>query len=123
MRYLANLIVVPLLLAMASISWSAPSVDITDPAQASALVAIQNKIDRISSAVMACIDSGKAHPDCMCQNQSSIVEFNASVTALFMAYPNLAMLDLVQFQAANGLWVTHSLSSIQRQANSPLTCP
>ncbi|MEH6648620.1 MAG: hypothetical protein V7707_01195 [Motiliproteus sp.] len=118
MRYLVTLI----LFVMGSPVWSAASVDITDPSQTAALAAIQHKIDNVSSAVMACIDSGQDHPSCLCQNQPLIADFNASVTALFKAYPNLAKQDLVQFKAENGLWVTQSLSTIQQQVRTPPPC-
>jgi hypothetical protein len=47
------------LLLMSHAAWSDDGIDITDADQVSALLAVQEKIDSLSSSVKKCMDSGK----------------------------------------------------------------
>ena len=57
-------------------------VDVSDPKQIAALAELQEKIDRIKEAVSGCLDSGKSHEDCLCENEILIRQFNRSVNEL-----------------------------------------
>lgn len=66
------------LLSFINIAWSDDGIDITDPNIVSALLEVQEKIDSISSSVMKCMDSGKDHNTCMCDNEALILDFNTA---------------------------------------------
>ena len=63
-----------LLLSLTTPVWSDGGVDVTHPGQVASLSSIQAKIDSVSTAVMACLDSGKTHTACLCENERLIVD-------------------------------------------------
>ncbi len=98
-------------------------VDITEPDRVAALGAIQLQLDAISNEVMSCMDSGEAHPVCLCRHREAIVRFNASVKNMDASYPDLSTLDVVRFREVSGSWVSQSLDGLRRQAGSTPSCP
>jgi len=97
-------------------------VDITDEREAEALLAIQEKIDAVSSEVAECVSSGGVHNVCLCASRQSIDEFKQAVEALFSAHPDLESFDLVRFRDLDGNTVAQSLSGIKAQAALELSC-
>ena len=96
--------------------------DITEPQKVAALTGIQEKIDSISTAVGKCMNAGKSHGDCMCENEKLILNFNGAMEKLFETYPDLKAVDIVNFKMKNGLAVSQSLSGIKNQAQRKLSC-
>jgi len=84
-----------LLVTIANFVWADEGVDITNPIQVLALVAIQERLDSVSDAVMGCMDSGGEHKACLCEHKELIVQFNTSVKNLFLNHPDLEEFDLV----------------------------
>ena len=102
--------------------WADEGVDIKDLQQISALNQVQIRLDSVSTAVMSCMDAGKEHPVCLCQNQKLIIRFNTSVNELFINHPELKQLDIVRFKSTDGIWVSQSLKGIKRQAETNPSC-
>ena len=87
-----------------------------------ALVAIQERLDSVSDAVMGCMDSGGEHKACLCEHKELIVQFNTSVKNLFLNHPDLEEFDLVRFKSSDGTRVAQSLKGIRKQASSDPSC-
>lgn len=98
------------------------SIDISEPNEVAALTELQEKLDTISLAVMLCIESGKDHSDCLCESEELILDFNKAVYQLFVTYPNLAGLDLVQFKTPDGDVISQSLSGLEKQSKTEPVC-
>jgi hypothetical protein len=96
--------------------------EVEDRAMVSRLVVVQDEIDAVSSAVMGCMDSGRTHKECMCENRELFIRFTGTVNALFVQYPDLRNHDLVMFKNQQGQHVTQSMEGIQKQANMNLSC-
>lgn len=111
------------LLLISHVTWSDDDIDITDADQVSALLAVQEKIDSLSSNVMKCMDSGKEHKACMCDNKALINDFNEKVNTLFELHPELEKLDLIRLKTTDGTPLAQSLSGIKIQANTAPDCP
>jgi hypothetical protein len=101
----------------------AGNLEIRDPAVVADLAEVQNEIEAISSAVMSCIDSGREHQECMCDNRGKFVHFSRTVATLFADHPQLEGRDLVHFKGKDGTLVNQSLEGIKRQAGMKLSCP
>ena len=97
-------------------------IDITDSSQIALLNNLQEELDSVTEAVMACINDGEVHKDCLCKHKDLILKFNASVQALFSSQPDFEKLDLVRFKSPDGMSVTQSLKSIRMQADMELPC-
>ena len=97
--------------------------EITNPAQISALTAIQKRLDNLSNLIMTCIDMGTAHTECLCNNEALISEFNTAVKELFSDHPTLAGMDMVRFKMPDGIWVSQSLFGIRKQTQTKQNCP
>ena len=91
---------------------------IEDPKMVAELKAIQMSLDNVSTSVMACIESGGKHTDCLCQNKDVITQFNDNVHSFFERNDHMRNADLVRFKADDGSWVTQSLQSFLKQASS-----
>jgi len=116
-------LVMLVLLCVTSPAWSGDGIDVTNPEQVASLLNIQDKLDSVSTAVMACIDSGKAHAVCLCESEATIIDFNGSVMALFDTHPTLKDQDLVSFKGPDDSWISQSLAGIKQQAAMALSCP
>ncbi len=123
LKNIVKRLLIILLLSFTNIAWSDDGVDITDPGLVSALLVIQNKLDAISSSVMKCIDSGNDHKDCMCENETLILDFNTAVIKLFEMHPELGKLDLVRLKTTDGTSLAQSLSGLKVQATQEFSCP
>jgi hypothetical protein len=86
------------------------------------LIVIQNEIDTISSAIMSCMDSGKQHKECMCDNKEKLVNFAKTAQALFDEHPELKGLDLIHYRNQDGTINNQSLLGIKKQASMELSC-
>ncbi|WP_421868842.1 hypothetical protein [Motiliproteus sp.] len=106
------------LLVLSSFAFSNEELLIENPDQVAQLSNVQANLDVVSTAVMACIESGNGHSDCLCQNQKAIIQFNTSVETLFQKHPELKKHDLVRFMSTDGEWVTQSLQGISQQAGA-----
>ena len=122
MRNESKLLIIFLLL-ISHVIWADDGVEITDPDQVSALLEVQEKIDSLSSSVMNCMDSGKVHKACMCDNEALINEFNTTANKLFELHPELEKLDIVRLKTKDGTSLAQSLSGIKTQANTAPDCP
>jgi hypothetical protein len=111
-----------LLLFVSCNAYSDEGIDIVDNAQINALLAIQEQIDAISAGVMSCMDSGKTHPACLCENETRFMKFTQLVENLFRDFPELANHDIVTFKAPDGMYINQSLEGIRNQANVEFTC-
>lgn len=111
-----------LLASMATLVWADESVDITDPAQISGLLAIQDNLDAVSAAIMTCMDRGGKHAACVCEHRELVSRFNASVRDISENHPDLEEYDLVRFRSPEGVWVSQSLKGLRKQAATPLSC-
>lgn len=103
-------------------AYSDEGVDIVNDAQINALLAIQDQIDAISAGVMSCMDKGKTHPECLCENETRFVKFKQLVENLLRDFPELANHDIVRFKAPDGMYINQSLEGIRNQANVEITC-
>ncbi len=111
-----------LLILLPNILLASEEVLIEDPALVSQLIKIQDSLDKVSTAVMKCIDSGEKHSICLCQNKSIIIEFNNTVKSTLEKSTNFKSLDLVRFKHPDGEWITQSLEGIKLQANNEPSC-
>lgn len=91
---------------------------IEDPKMVVELNTIQMSLDNVSTAVMACIESGGEHTSCLCQNKDVITDFNDDVHSFFERNDHMYNTDLVRFKVDDGNWVTQSLQGILKQAGS-----
>lgn len=85
------------------------NVEIKDQETVDDLIIIQNEIDSISSAIMSCMDSGKQHKECMCDNEAKFVNFAKTVQALFEEHPELEGRDLIHYRNQDGTINNQSL--------------
>ncbi len=115
-------LVIFFLATLAQFAWSDDGVDITGPSEVTALTGIQEKIDIISTVVTDCVNSGKDHGDCLCENEALILSFNQAVKQLFVTFPHLKTLDIVRFKTSTGEVVSQSLAGIEKQSEMKLTC-
>lgn len=118
-----KLILTILLVTVANFAWADEGVDITNPNQVLELVTIEEKLDSISTAVMACMDSGKEHKPCLCEYKEKIIQFNTGAKNLFVNHPELEKYDLVRFKNQNGTMINLSLKGIRKQAGTDPQCP
>lgn len=98
------------------------NLDITDPKMVADLAELDAIISSISIEVMACIDSGKEHKPCMCENRELFAEFSEVVNKFFKKYPQLDGQDLVNFKNNEGALANLSLETAKRQAEMKLSC-
>ena len=110
------------LLLMATAALGSENLTITDREMVADLVAIDKSISAISAGVMACIDSGKEHKLCMCENRALFNEFAVAMNRLLQTYPQLKREDLVHFKNPEGLLVNLSLETARRQAALEFHC-
>ena len=118
-----KLILTILLVAASNFAWADEGVDITNPNQVLELVTIEEKLDTVSTAIMACMDSGKEHKPCLCEHKEKIIQFNASAKNLFVNHPELEKYDLVRFKTQDGTLINLSLKGIRKQASIDPQCP
>lgn len=112
-----------LLATNANFVWADEGIDITNPSQVSALVAISERLDAVSTAIMGCMDSGKGHNTCLCEHKGLVIQFNTSVNNLSLNHPDLEKYDLVRFKSPDGMWIAQSLKGLKKQASSEPSCP
>lgn len=98
------------------------NLDITDPKMTAELVELDVSISSISSGVMGCMDSGKEHKTCMCENRELFARFSDATNNFFKKYPQLEGQDLVNFKNPEGVLVNLSLETAKRQAEMELSC-
>ena len=103
-------------------STSQANVEIKDQAIVVDLVTVQNEIDSISSSIMSCMDSGKEHKDCMCDNEIKFINFKKTVKVLFEKHPDLNQHDLIHYRTPDGMINNQSLVGIKKQANVNFSC-
>jgi len=118
-----KLILTILLATVANFVWADEGVNIANPNQVLELVIIEKKLDTVSSAIMACMDSGKEHKSCLCEQKEKIIQFNTSVKKLFVNHPELEKYDLVRFKNQDGIMNNLSLKGIRKQASIEPQCP
>ena len=106
------------LIVVSNLLWADEETLIEDPSLVSQLNLIQINLDKISSTIMSCLDSGKEHSACMCQSKEIIIQFNNSVKSLIQNNKAIENLDLVRFKSTDGTWVTQSLHGLLKQANA-----
>ena len=106
------------LIAVSNLLWAGEETLIEDPSLVSQLNLIQINLDKISSTIMNCMDSGKEHSVCMCQSKDIIIQFNNNVNSLIQNNKAIENLDLVRFKSTDGTWVTQSLHGLLNQANA-----
>ncbi len=106
------------LIALSNLLWADEETLIEDPTLVSQLNLIQINLDKVSSTIMNCMDTGKEHPACMCQSRDIIIQFNNSVNLLIQNNKAIENLDLVRFKSTDGIWVTQSLNGLLTQANA-----
>lgn len=111
-----------LLAVITNFVWADEGVDITNPAQVSELLDLQEKLDSVSNAIMGCLDSGEEHSVCICKHKELVIQFNRRVNELFLNHPGLGELDLVRFKSPDGIYVAQSLEGIRKQANVEPSC-
>jgi len=121
-RLKISLLTILLLGLLASFSWASDEVDVTEPQKVAALTGVQEKIDPISAAIGDCMNSGKDHGDCMCENEELILNFNGTVGKLFETYPELNSAEMVSFKMPSGRAVSQSMPGIKNQAQMKLSC-
>ena len=107
---------------MASPSFAAVNLDITDQNMVADLVELDEIISSISSGVMGCIESGKEHKPCMCENRDLFAQFSKAANKFFKKYPQLEGQDLVNFKNPEGILVNLSLETAKRQADMEISC-
>ncbi|MEW4982094.1 MAG: hypothetical protein AB1Y26_02510 [Cycloclasticus sp.] len=105
------------ILAFTSLAFANEEVLIENPNIVAQLNTIQSNLDKVSSSVMACLESGHEHSACLCQNKEIINHFNNNVEALFRENKALETHDLVRFKTTDGTWVTQSLKGLSKQAS------
>jgi len=110
-----------LVVFLVSIAW-ADEIEISDPTLVAELVVVQEKLDSVSTAIMACLDSGQEHKYCMCKQKDKVIQFNTSVKNMFLNYPIFESYDLVRFKLPNGTWVNQNLKGIKKQASMNPSC-
>ena len=98
------------------------NLDITDPKMIADLVELDSIISSISSGVTGCMESGKEHKTCMCENRELFARFSDAATTFFNKYPQLDGQDLVNFKNPEGVLVNLSLETAKRQAAMKLSC-
>lgn len=98
------------------------NLDITEPKMVADLVELDKLISAISTGVMGCMDSGKEHKVCMCENRDLFAQFSAAANNFFGNYPQLEGQDLVNFKNPDGVLVNLSLETAKRQADMKLSC-
>ena len=103
-------------------STSQANVEIIDQAIVDDLIVVQKKIDSISDAIKNCMNSGKQHQKCMCDNEEKFSQFSKTVRMLFDKHPELKNHDLVHYKNPDGTINNQSLLGIKRQANMELSC-
>lgn len=103
-------------------SMSLANVEINDQAIVDDLTVVQNEIDSLSAAIMSCMDTGKQHQECMCDNEEKLVQFSKTVQVLFEKHPELTKHDLIHYRAQDGAINNQSLVGIKKQANMELSC-
>ena len=111
-----------LMLLMASPSFAAVNLDITDQNMVADLVELDEIISSISSGVMGCIESGKEHKPCVCENRDIFAQFSKAANKFFKKYPQLEGQDLVNFKNPEGILVNLSLETAKRQADMEISC-
>lgn len=115
-------IIAVLLLFIATSVWANGSVDRLPPEQVDRLNIVQEKLDAVSDAVVACMVNGKKHKVCLCANEEIVLDFNLTVKKLFIDHPELKTYDLVKFSTPEGEWVNQSLKTIHKQAKKDPVC-
>ena len=117
-----HLLVLLLLCFSVSSAWANGSVDRLPPNQIVKLIDIQETLDVVSDAVIACMVEGRKHKECLCENKTEVRAFNQKVNTLFLEHPDLKTYDLVRFASSDGEWITQSLKGIKKQAESDPVC-
>lgn len=102
--------------------FAAGNLDITEPEMVAELVELDALISSISDGVMGCMDSGKEHKLCMCENRDLFARFSAAADSFFEKHPQLDGQDLVNFKNPEGVLVNLSLETAKRQADMKLSC-
>ena len=106
------------ILAFSNFAIANENVLIENPNIVIQLNTVQSNLDKVSSSVMACIESGSKHSACLCQNIEFISHFNRSVETLMDKNKELRKYDLVRFKSTDGTWVTQSLQGLSTQASA-----
>ena len=107
---------------MATPIFAAGNLAISDHNMVADLVELDEIISSIASGVMGCMDSGKEHKQCMCENRMLFGQFTEAANELFRKYPQLEGQDLVNFKNPEGVLVNFSLETAKRQAEVELLC-
>jgi hypothetical protein len=102
--------------------FAADNLDVTDPEMVAGLVELDGIIGALSAGVMGCMDSGKKHKLCMCENRDLFARFSGAADSFFKKYPQLDGQDLVNFKNPEGVLVNLSLETAKRQADMKLSC-
>jgi hypothetical protein len=106
------------LLATAGVVSASEELLIENTEMVTQLNIIQSSLDKVSTEVMSCMDSGNEHSVCMCQNKAIITQFNDGVKVFIENNKNLESHDLVRFKSPDGTWITLSIKGLLRQANA-----
>ena len=100
----------------------AENLDITDQTIVEDLIRLDGIMSDVSSAVMGCMDKGKAHKECMCESKSLFERFTESANELLKTHSALEGQDLINFKNPDGVLVNLSLEGVKKQAAMELSC-
>ena len=100
----------------------AENLGINDPTMTDDLVKLDQVMTTISSAVMGCMDQGKAHKECMCETKHLFAKFTETSNELFYKHPQLEGHDLINFKNPEGILVNLSLEGVKKQSAMEIAC-
>ena len=96
--------------------------EINDPDTLEYLHKVHNTLGIVSQAVTACADNGADPKDCMCEHEDLILEFQAAVTALLKAHPEISNFATVNYRDTNGGTIAQNIPALIRRAEISPNC-
>jgi len=95
---------------------------LSNEAELQVALAMNKALKVVSKSVTACIQSGKEHSVCLCNNRNEITNFNRIVKSAFHKYPYWLKVRTLNFSVADFPNVVINPSALLAEANKKLDC-
>ena len=85
-------------------------------------IQISNGLVNIPKQISLCMNAGKSHEACLCENKKRVTEQKQLIKSALKKYPNWLQLGWFKFRDNNGKTRYRNVKGLQRQLQMPLRC-
>ena len=115
-------------MALLVLSGAVRAVDLTKIAplknheEITSAIDINNRLNEITERITSCVNGGKSHEQCLCENKKKIVALKILIKSTLRKYPDWLDKGWLSIRDSNGKIVYINSKVLQKQARMRLQC-